>query len=366
MGFRKLAKTFIFTERRIKMKKSYLFAVIIWLIAIGFLVTAGLSHAQQVKWKGQSCFALNNPLGKLTIALWKEYAEKMSGGKLAIELHDAGAIVPPTKIYDAIKDGLLDFGLNTPAWQKGKYPAGDLYYTLPGGVLEFNDLIIWLYGGGGKELAQEMYKEEVVVFPLGLTPPEEVWSKKPIKTLADIKGMKMRAAGLSMELWEKLGASVVLLAGGEVLPGLQRGLIDGAEFLEASADYTIGLHEVCKYRFGPPVHMSNNIFQLMVKTKSWKDLPADLKAVVEGAAMAATFDGYTKWWIQTIEFDKKIRGYGVITTKLSPKDQAKTRQLTMQILDEKSKKDPFFAKVWKSQREFIQRYKPYYDLTKFD
>lgn len=348
------------------MKKSYLFAVIIWLIAIGFLVTAGLSHAQQVKWKGQSCFALNNPLGKLTIALWKEYAEKMSGGKLAIELHDAGAIVPPTKIYDAIKDGLLDFGLNTPAWQKGKYPAGDLYYTLPGGVLEFNDLIIWLYGGGGKELAQEMYKEEVVVFPLGLTPPEEVWSKKPIKTLADIKGMKMRAAGLSMELWEKLGASVVLLAGGEVLPGLQRGLIDGAEFLEASADYTIGLHEVCKYRFGPPVHMSNNIFQLMVKTKSWKDLPADLKAVVEGAAMAATFDGYTKWWIQTIEFDKKIRGYGVITTKLSPKDQAKTRQLTMQILDEKSKKDPFFAKVWKSQREFIQRYKPYYDLTKFD
>jgi len=348
------------------MMKKHSFALIVLVIAIGFLITAGLSHAQQVKWKGQSCFPLNNPLGKLTIALWKENVEKMSGGRMAIQLHDAGEIVPPTKIYDAVRDGLLDFGLNTPAWQKGKYPAGDLYYTLPGGVLEFNDLIIWLYGGGGKELAQEMYKEELIVLPLGLTPPEEVWSKKPIKTLTDIKGMKMRAAGLSMELWEKLGASVVLLSGGEVLPGLQRGLIDGAEFLEASADYTIGLHEVCKYRFGPPVHMSNNIFQLMIKTKSWKELPADLKAIVEGAAMAATFQGYTKWWVETIEFDKKIRDYGIVTTKLSPKDQAKTRELTMQILDEKSKKDPFFAKVWKSQREFIQRYKPYYDLTKFD
>lgn len=348
------------------MMKKQVFTLIVLVFTIGFLATAGLSHAQQVKWKGQSSFPLNNPLGKLTIGLWKEYVEKMSGGRLVIELHDAGAIVPPTKVYDAVKDGILDFGLNTPAWQKGKYPAGDLFYTLPGGVLEFNDLIIWLYAGGGKELAQEMYWEEVIVFPLGLTPPEEVWSKKPIKTLADIKGMKFRAAGLSMELWEKLGASVVLLASGEVLPALQRGLIDGAEFLEASVDYAIGLHEVAKYRFGPPVHMSNNIFQLMINPKPWKKLPADLKAIVESAAIAATFDGYTKFWIQTIEFDKKIRDYGVITTKLSPKEQVKTRKLTMEILDEKSKKDPFFAKVWKSQREFIQKYKPYYDLTKFD
>lgn len=348
------------------MMKKHSVALIVLVIAIGFLITAGPGHAQQVKWKGQGCFPLANPLGYLTIGLWKEYVEKMSGGRMAIDLHDAGAIVPPTKVYDAVRDGLLDFGMNTPAWQKGKYPAGDLFYTLPGGVLEFNDLINWMYAGGGKELAQEMYKEELIVFPLGLTPPEQVWSKKPVKTLADIKGMKMRAAGLSMELWEKLGASVVLLAAGEVIPALQRGLIDGAEFLEPAADYAIGLHEVCKYRFGPPVHMSNNIFQLMIKTKSWKELPADLKAIVESAAMVATFDGYTKWWIQTIEFDKKIRDHGVITTKLSPKDQVKTRELTMQILDEKSKKDPFFAKVWKSQREFIERYKPYYDLTKFD
>lgn len=347
-------------------RRKNLFTVVVLAIAVVFIAVGHGNSAEKIKWKGASCFPLNNPLGKLTIALWKENVEKMSGGRLVIDLHDAGEIVPPTKIYDAIKDGLFDFGLNTPAWQKGRYPAGDLYYTLPGGVLEFNDLIIWLYAGGGKELEQEMYKEELIVLPLGLTPPEEVWSKKPIKTLADIKGLKMRSAGLCMELWGKLGASVVLLSSGEILPALQRGLIDAAELLEASADYQLGLHEVCKYRFGPPIHMSNNIFQLMIKTKSWKALPADLKAIVEGAAMTATFQGYTKWWMESIEYDKKIRDYGVITTKLSPADQAKARQLTMEILDEYSKKDAFFAKVWKSQRDFIKKYKPYYDLTKFD
>jgi len=342
--------------------------LIVLVIAAVLAVTAGLSDAadKPIRWKGGSCFGIATPLGKQTIVLWKEYVEKTSGGRMVIELHDAGEIVPPTKIYDAIRDGLLDFGLNTPAWQKGKYPAGDLFYTLPGGVLEFNDLILWLYGGGGKELEQEMYGEELIVFPLGLTPPEEVWSKKPVKTLKDIKGLKIRAAGLSMELWEKLGAKVVLLAGGEVVPGLQRGLIDAAEYLEASQDYTLGLHEVCKYRFGPPVHMSNNIFQLLIKTKSWKELPADLKVIVENAALAATYQGYARFWMESIEFNKKIEQYGTKTTKLSKADQAECKKLTMEILDEKSKKDPFFAKVWKSQREFTKRYKPYYDLTKFD
>jgi len=343
-------------------------ALILVLVSILMLALAAgpALAADKVRWKGQTCFGVASPLGKHTIVLWKDFVEKMSGGRMEITLHDAGEIVPPTKIYDAVKDGLLDFGLNTPAWQKGKYPAGDLFYTLPAGILEFNDLILWLYAGGGKELEQEMYGKELIVFPLGLTPPEEIWSKRPIKTLDDIKGLKIRAAGLSMDLWEKLGASVVLLPGGEVLPSLQRGLIDATEMLEASYDYTLGLHEVCKYRFGPPVHMSNNIFQLLIKTKSWEALPEDLKQIVEKAAMAATFQGYADFWQSTIEYNNKIEAYGTITSKLSKEDQARARELGMQIINEKSEKDPFFKKVWESQKSFIEKYKPYYDLTKFD
>ncbi len=350
-------------------KKKLTFIIfIISALMLGAMVSATQSQAAEkvIKWKGQTAFGLASPLGQHSIVLWKKYVEDMSGGRLKITLHDAGEIVPPTKIYDAVKSGILDFGMNTPAWQKGKYPAGDLFYTLPGGILQFNDLILWLYGGGGKELEQEMYGDELIVFPLGLSPPEEIWSKKPIKTLDDIKGIKIRAAGLSMDLWEKLGASVVLLPGGEVLPALQRGLIDATEFLDPSYDYTLGLHEVCKYRFGPPIHMSNNIFQLMIKTKSWKALPDDLKAIVEKAAMAATFQGYADFWMRSIEFNKKIEDYGTVTTKLSKEEQAKARVLAFEILNEKSKKDPFFKKVWESQKAFLEKYKPYKDLTTFD
>ena len=112
--------------------------------------------------------------------------------------------------------------------------------------------------------------------------------------------------------------------------------------------------------------MSNNIFQLLIKTKSWKALPDDLKAIVEKAAMAATMQGYADFWQSTIEFNKKIEAFGTITTKLSKEDQLKCRELGFEILNEKSQKDPYFKKVWESQKAFIKMYKPYYDLTKFD
>jgi TRAP-type mannitol/chloroaromatic compound transport system substrate-binding protein len=349
-----------------KILSAVAITVLVFVTVLALTIGSSDAASKPIRWKGQSCFGINSPLGKHTIVLWKTFVEEMSGGRMELTLHDAGEIVPSTKIYDAVRDGLLDFGLNTPAWQKGKYPAGDLFYTLPAGILEFNDLILWLYGGGGKELEQEMYGRELIVFPLGLTPPEQIWSKRPINTLDDIKGLKIRAAGLSMELWEKLGASVVLLTGGEVLPALQRGMIDATEFLDPSYDYTMGLHEVCKYRFGPPIHMSNNIFQLLIKTKSWDALPDDLKVIVEKAAMAATFQGYADFWQSSIEFNKKIEDYGTVTTKLPKAEQEKARKLGMEIINEKAQKDPFFKKVWESQNAFIQKYKSYYDLTKFD
>ena len=106
--------------------------------------------------------------------------------------------------------------------------------------------------------------------------------------------------------------------------------------------------------------------QLMIKTKSWKALPDDLKAIVERAAMAATFQGYADFWQDTIKFNKKIEEYGTITTKLPKSEQQKARKLAIEIIDEKAKKDPFFKKVWESQKAFIEKYTPYNDLTKFD
>lgn len=355
------------SQRRFKMKRIRRVVMSsAALLLILALATPAFSADKTFKIKGQTCFGLSTPLGKYTIVIWKQLVEQMSGGRIQVQLFDAGEVVPPNQIFEAVSKGVLDFGLNTPAWQKGKYPAGDLFYTLPGGVLEFNDLIIWMYGEDGLKLEQEMYGNQVVVFPLGLTPPEEIWSKKPIKTLDDFKGLKIRTSGLGTELFEKLGASVVTLPGGEVLPSLQRGLIDSAEFLDASMDYALGIYEVCKYRVGPPIHMSNNIFQLLIRPAVWKELPADLQAIVKTAAMAATFQGYAQHWADSIEANQKLEAAGVTTYKLSKADQEKATKMAMEIIDQKAKSDPYFAKVWASQKAYLEKFKPYSSLTSFD
>lgn len=350
-------------------RKNWLRYFLVALGMIGLLTTSiTFSYASDkpIHWKGESAFGLASPLGKYTIVLWKKYVEEMSGKRLIIDLLNPGEIVPPTKIYGAVRDGLIDFGLNTPAWQKGRYPAGQLFYTLPGGVMHFNTLIVWLYAGGGHKLEQEMYGNNVVVFPLGLSPPEELWSKKPIHSLKDFKGLKIRTSGLGMQLFQKLGASVITLPGGEVVPALKRGLVNTAEFLDPSMDWHLGLPQVAKYRLGPPIHMSNNIFQLLINPKAWHSLPNDLKAIVKNAAIAATFKGYTEFWMDSIKYNKKIENYGTITSRLSPADQLKARKMTFEILNKDAENDPFFAKVWDSQKAFMKAYRPYYDLTKFN
>jgi len=345
------------------MKKKTLLLVLSVIMVFSMSVTA--IAADSIKWIGQSCFPVQLPVG-MYFPMWADNVEEMSGGRLTIEVHGAGEIVPATSVFDSVRDGVLDCGQNTPAFQKGQYPAGDLFYTLPGGVTESNDLLVWMYGGEGQELAQEMYGDIIKVFPLGLTPPEEIWSTKPVRTLDDIKGLKVRSAGLSMELWEKLGASVVLLPGGEVVPSLRRGVIDAAEFAFPSMDVGLGLHEVCDYVFGPPIHMGSNIFQLLINPKAWEKLPADLQEIVKNAAIASTFEGYARFWIDSIQAFEEIKEAGVEVIKLSPEDQQKALQLSYEILDEKSAEDPMFKKVWESQKNFLESYQEFNNLTKFD
>ena len=347
------------------MKSKILIFIFIFVLAIA-LSSNIYAEEKPIKWVAQSAWGMQLPLTVYSLTMWAEKVEAMSGGRLLIKLHGAGEIVPGASVYEAVRDGILDCGANTPAFQKGLYPAGDLFYTLPGGVLSFNDLIVWMYGGGGMQLEQEMYDDEIIVFPLGLTPPETIWTTKLVDSLEGLKGLKIRSAGLAMELFDKLGMSVVLLGGGEVLPALQRGVIDATEFCSPSMDYALGLSDIAKFALGPPIHMSNNIFQLVINPKSWNELPDDLKEIVKNAAIAATFEGYALHWMDSIEAFKKIRDAGVKISKLSAEEQAEVRKLSFEILEEKSKKDPYFNKVWNAQKNFLELYKPLADFSKFD
>lgn len=319
------------------------------------------------EWIVQSCFPSSLPLTERTIGIWADMVNEMANGQLQVTLHGAGEIVGGAEVFDAVRDGALDAALNTPAYQRGEYPASDLFYTLPGGVTEFHDLFVWVWGYGGRELEQEMYGDAVVVFPLGLTPPEEIWTNRPINALEDFAGLRIRSAGLAMDLFEDLDASPVLLGGGDVVPSLQRGVIDATEFAFPSMDVALGLPEVASYVIGPPVHMGSNKFQLIINPDRWAELPAHLQSIVQVAATAATFEGYAQEWVETMAaFDEMRANPNLTITKLSPELQAQARAMSFDILERKSAEDEFFGRVWASQREFLESFEPYDELSSFD
>ncbi len=325
------------------------------------------AEQETFSWIVQSAFPLNMALSQRGIVLWAEKVEEMSGGRLDITLHGGGEIVPGPEVLDAVRDGALDAAANSPAFQKGEFPASDLFFTLPGGVTEFHDLFVWMYGFGGAELEQEMYGDQLVVFPLGFTPPEQMWTNKAINSLEDIEGLKIRAAGLSTDLWQALGAAPVLLGGGEVVPSMQRGVVDAVEYTFPSMDVPLGLPDVASHVYGPPLHMGANMFQLIINPGKWADLPEDLKSIVENAAVAASAEGYAVEWIETMSSFEEMRNNPDLTIgTLSPEIQQTARDLTYEILERRSQEDEFFGKVWESQREFLEQFEPYDEFTSFD
>jgi TRAP-type mannitol/chloroaromatic compound transport system substrate-binding protein len=225
-----------------------------------------------------------------------------------------------------------------------------------------------MYGGGGKELQQEMYGDlPIVVFPLGLTPPESgIWTNRPIESLDDFRGLTVRGAGLGMELLQELGASAMTLSAGDTIPALQRGVVDAAEFADPGMDYGVGLHEVAQYLVGPPIHMGPNMFQLAINRDRWEELPDDLKAIVEAAALAATMEGYVGAWMESIEAFGRIEEYGTVIQKLSPEEQTRAHELALGILERESARDAFFGRVWQSQKDFLESYSPYYNFSRFN
>lgn len=296
-----------------------------------------------------------------------EKIEEMAGGRLKIELLSAGAIVPPLEVLDAVSRGVLDGGHAWPGYWTGKHPAATLFGSAPGGPYGMNseDFLAWMYLGGGLELYNELLQKElkmdVVVFPtFGETPEPQGWFRRPIKSMAELKGVKFRAAGMSAEVFREMGMTVVTLAGGEILPGLERGVVDAAEFSDPSADMALGLHTVRKFYHMPGIHQPTGIMELLIGRKKWDELPPDLKAIVKWASMAEALHYTVKM------LDRNSQDLGTLVTKQGVTVVETSREIMLEVLkawdkvaERKAKENPFFAKVLESQKAWAQRVVPY-------
>ena len=307
---------------------------------------------------------------KGTILQWSsdffaKTVNEMSGGRLQITSYPGGALMGALEVFDAVAAGTVEAAHGASAYWIGKEPSGPLFTAIPMGFSAV-PFLAWFHEGDGLKLMNEMYAKYKLGFvsPCGIIPPEDfAWSHKPITKLNDFKGLKFRTFGFWGEiLQEEMGASVVTLPGAEVYPSLQRKVLDGAEFSLPNIDYKLGFHEICKYLTVPGVHQPSTLLDLYVSKRAWEKLPADLKAIVKYACQVTSMRTLARSiWMDAPALEK-FKKYGTTINYLSPEVQQHMAKLADDFFKKKAAKDPFFAKVLKSQREWQKSYKGYRDM----
>src|SRR5919109_2435198 len=218
----------------------------------------------------------------------------MTGGDLKIEVLPAGAVVPAFQLLDAVSKGVLDGGHGVLVYHYGKQTALALWGSGPGYAMDANMLLAWHRYGGGKELLAKLYASigaNVVSFPYGPMWTQPLgWYKKPITKPDDFKGLKFRTVGISIDLFQGLGAAVNALPGAEIVPAMDRGLLDAAEFNNASSDRMLGFPDVSKVCMLQSFHQSAEQFEILFNKKKYDALPQDLKKILYYAMEASSAD----------------------------------------------------------------------------
>ncbi len=286
--------------------------------------------------------------------------EEMAGGRLKIEKLPPNSVVKTFDMMEAVHKGLLDGCFGACSYWVGKNPAFSLFGTSPMAAMDAWHHLSWFYAGGGKafyeELQRDIMKLNIVGFLYGPMYTQSLgWFKKEIKTAADFNGLKYRTVGLAADMTKAMGASVVIIAPTEIIPSLDRGVIDAAEYNNTSSDKLLGFADVAKICMQKSYHQNQECMELLVNKKKFDALPKDLQAILRYGTQAMTAamsqEGMHQMGADFVELQVK-NGVKFIQT---PKDVLQAQLVAWdKVIAEKSK-DPFFAKVLGSQRKWAER-----------
>jgi len=325
-----------------------------------------ISRAQTTTWKYQSTWPTKDIFHEFAV----DYAKKvndMSGGRLKLDVLAAGAVVPAFQMQDAVQSGILDAGHGVCAYWYGKHKAYSLFGTPPSFGWDAHGFLAWFYAGGGealyKELVNDILKLNLVGFLYFPMPTQPLgWFKKEVKSADDFKGLKYRTVGLSADVFKELGAAVTILPGGEIVPAMDRGLLDAAEFNNPSSDILLGFADVSKYYMMGSHHQQQEAFEVIFNKQKFDALSPELKAILRNAAHAATSDqlfmAYDRYPKDLEEMKKK--GVNVVHTN----EAVLNAQLAAwdKVIAEQSK-EAFFKKVIDSQKAWVKRTQPYLQVN---
>src|SRR6476659_2612117 len=289
-----------------------------------------------------------------------ERVNDMTGGDLKIEVLPAGAVVPAFGLLDAVSKGVLDGGHGVLVYHYGKNTALALWGSGPGYGMDANMLLAWHKYGGGKALLEKIYTQigaDVVSFPYAPLYSQPLgWFKKPMQTVDDFKGLKYRTVGISIDLFTAMGAAVNALPGGEIVAAMDRGLLDAAEFNNASSDRALGFADVSKICMLQSFHQNAEQLEISFNKTKFKALSPKLQAIIEGAVEACSQD------MQWKAIDRNSQDYITLQTQDNVKfyktpDAILKQQLEVydEVVKKKSAENPLFKEILQSQLAFAKR-----------
>jgi TRAP-type mannitol/chloroaromatic compound transport system substrate-binding protein len=328
-------------------------------VAAGFPMIAS-AQAGPITMRWQSTWPAKDIFHEYALDFAKK-ANDMTGGDLKIEVLPAGAVVPAFGLLEAVQKGTLDGGHGVLGYHYGKQNALALWNSGPAFGMDANMLLSWHKYGGGKELLAKLYASigmnNVQSFLYGPMATQPLgWFKKPVTKAEDFKGLKYRTNGLAIDLFTAMGAAVNALPGGEIVPAMDRGLLDAAEFNNASSDRLLGFPDVSKVCMLQSYHQSAETFEVLFNKPKYEALPAKMKAIIANAVEAASadmswkaIDRYSKDYIE-LQTKDKVKFYktpdSVLQVQLKVWDT---------ILEKKSAENALFKEIVASQKAFAER-----------
>ena len=289
-----------------------------------------------------------------------ERVGKISNGTLKIDAMPAGQVVPAFEVLDATHKKVLDGAHSWSGYWVGKNKTAILFTGGPGGTfgMDMIDAIGWMHHGGGIDLAQEFFQKELKLnvfwYPILPSGPQAFgWFKRPIKNLADFKGMKCRQTGMAAEVFQRMGMQTVNMPGGEIIPSAQRGVIDCAEWVGGVEDLRLGFHNVWKYHYTPGMHENVTIGEIVINGDIWKALSPTHQEIIKSAANETFLIWWSKWQRQNADAIKELQEkHGVRILRTPPDILTEFLKTWDVIAKEEGAKNPFFKKVHDSQRAY--------------
>jgi TRAP-type mannitol/chloroaromatic compound transport system substrate-binding protein len=331
--------------------------------AAGFFAAVTLAAPQAgadtIRWKMPIAFASKLP-GLGSPAPWvAEQLERASDGEVQVRVFEPGKLVPPFEILQAVSDGKVPAGYTWIGYDQGKVPAVPLFAAVPFGLKPWA-YSAWYYFGGGQEMLQEVYANKgfnVHAQLCGIIGPETAgWYAKPITSLDDYKGMKIRFAGLGGKVLEKLGASVTMMPGGELFQALEKGTIDATEFSMPAIDQVLGFDQIVKNNLFPGWHQPFTAQYMLINGDEWGKTTDAQKALIESVCTAAVLRGLAEGEYKNGAVLAELQAKGINIGQIPIEILQQLKAVTDEVLAEEAAADPDFKRVLESQQAFEKTY----------